>query len=130
MNNSVEDAWVKRWETLGIFKAEVDKSKDKVFVTFPIPYMNGPLHLGHAFTASRVDSYAKYKKLNGFNVLYPQGWHWTGQPIVSAAERLAKAMRKWSESSRRLTKYLMKYLKNLKTLCLWQGTTQIGTGKQ
>jgi len=90
MNNSVEDAWVKRWETLGIFKAEVDKSKDKVFVTFPIPYMNGPLHLGHAFTASRVDSYAKYKKLNGFNVLYPQGWHWTGQPIVSAAERLAK----------------------------------------
>jgi len=104
MNDNVEDAWVKKWEALGIFKAEVDKYKDKVFVTFPIPYMNGPLHLGHAFTASRVDSYAKYKKLNGFNVLYPQGWHWTGQPIVSAAERLAKGDEKMVKEFKEIDK--------------------------
>ena len=89
-HNFSELDYVKKWENLKIFESDPDKSKNKVFVTFPIPYMNGPLHLGHAFTASRVDSYAKYKRLMGYNVLFPQGWHWTGQPIVSAAERLAK----------------------------------------
>ncbi|MGC9144807.1 MAG: leucine--tRNA ligase [Nitrososphaeria archaeon] len=114
MNDSVEDAWVKRWEALGIFKAEVDKTKSKVFVTFPIPYMNGPLHLGHAFTASRVDSYAKYKKLNGFNVLYPQGWHWTGQPIVSAAERLAKGDEKMVREFKEIDKVPEEILEKFK----------------
>ncbi|MGC9209468.1 MAG: leucine--tRNA ligase [Nitrososphaeria archaeon] len=90
MNSTLEDKWTNRWERLHIFEANVEPSRRKVFVTFPIPYMNGPLHIGHAYTASRVDSYAKFKKLQGFNVLFPQGWHWTGQPIVSAAERLAK----------------------------------------
>jgi len=52
--------------------------------------MNGPLHLGHAFTATRVDVYARYKRMQGFNVVFPWAWHWTGQPIVAAAERLSK----------------------------------------
>ncbi len=60
-------------------------------VTVPFPYMNGPLHLGHAFTATRVDVYARYKRMQGFNVVFPWAWHWTGQPIVAAAERLSKS---------------------------------------
>lgn len=54
----------------------------------PFPYMNGPLHIGHAFTALRVDVYARFKRMQGYNTLYPFAWHWTGQPIVAAAERL------------------------------------------
>jgi leucyl-tRNA synthetase len=52
--------------------------------------MNGPLHLGHAFTGTRVDVYARYKRMQGYNVLFPWAWHWTGQPIVAAADRLAR----------------------------------------
>lgn len=86
----LESKWAQKWELAGAFHADRDPNRPKVFVTFPYPYMNGPLHLGHAFTSLRVDVYARYKRMKGFNVLFPWAWHWTGQPIVSAADRLAK----------------------------------------
>lgn len=79
--------WVKRWEEVKVFEADPDPKRGKVFVTFPYPYMNGPLHVGHVFSASRVDAYARFKRMQGYNVLFPWAWHWTGQPIVSAVQR-------------------------------------------
>jgi len=52
--------------------------------------MNGPLHVGHAFTATRVDVYARFRRMQGFNVLWPWAWHWTGQPLLGASQRIAK----------------------------------------
>ncbi|MEM0288032.1 MAG: leucine--tRNA ligase [Nitrososphaerota archaeon] len=80
--------WVRRWEDSKAFEANPDPSRQKLFVTFPFPYMNGPLHLGHVFSATRIDVYARFKRMQGYNVLYPWAWHWTGQPVVSAAQRL------------------------------------------
>ncbi|MGH2639582.1 MAG: class I tRNA ligase family protein, partial [Rhabdochlamydiaceae bacterium] len=88
---------MERWAKDHVFESDPDPSKEKKFVTFPFPYMNGPLHIGHAFTSTRVDVYARYKRMQGYDVLFPWAWHWTGQPIVAAAERLAngdKAMMK------------------------------------
>lgn len=85
-----EERWIEVWERNRVFEADAKPGAPKFFVTFPIPYMNGPVHLGHAYTLSRADAIARYYRLRGYNVLFPQGWHWTGQPIVSAAERLAK----------------------------------------
>jgi leucyl-tRNA synthetase len=90
MDKSTEEKWMHRWEERKIFQPKVDPDRKKKMVTFPFPYMNGPLHLGHAFTATRVDVYARYKRMQGWNVLFPWAWHWTGQPIVAAAERLSK----------------------------------------
>ncbi|MDA4111129.1 MAG: leucine--tRNA ligase [Thaumarchaeota archaeon] len=90
MDKSIEDKWIRRWAEERTFEPEIDASKEKKMVTFPFPYMNGPLHLGHGFTATRVDVYARYKRMQGYNVLFPWAWHWTGQPIVAAAERLSK----------------------------------------
>jgi len=86
----IEEKWQKRWETAKIFEADPDKNKKKFFITFPYPYMNGPLHVGHTFTASRVDAYARFKRMQGYNVLFPWAWHWTGQPLAGASERVAK----------------------------------------
>jgi len=85
-----EGKWQKNWEKHKAFEADPDPSKPKFFVTFPYAYMNGPLHVGHAFTASRVDAYARFKRMQGYNVLFPWAWHWTGQPLVGASERVAK----------------------------------------
>jgi leucyl-tRNA synthetase len=85
-----EEKWQKRWEEARIFEADPDPKRKKMLVTFPYPYMNGPLHVGHAFTASRVDAYARFKRMQGYNVLWPWAWHWTGQPLLGASERVAK----------------------------------------
>jgi leucyl-tRNA synthetase len=89
-HKQIEDKWRIRWETSRVFEADPNPTKQKIFVTFPYPYMNGPLHVGHAFTASRVDVYARFRRMQGYNVLWPWGWHWTGQPLLGASQRVAK----------------------------------------
>jgi len=86
----IEEKWQKNWENAEIFEANPDPTRKKFFVTFPYPYMNGPLHVGHTFTATRVDAYARFKRMQGYNVLWPWAWHWTGQPLLGASERVAK----------------------------------------
>ena len=86
----IEEKWQKKWEKAKIFEVDPDPNKKKFFVTFPYPYINGPLTVGHAFTASRIDSYARFKRMQGYNVLFPWAWHWTGQPLLGASQRIVK----------------------------------------
>jgi leucyl-tRNA synthetase len=85
-----EQKWQAKWDAAYVFEADPDSKRQKVMVTFPYPYMNGPLHVGHTFTASRVDAYARFKRMQGYNVLWPWGWHWTGQPLLGASQRVAR----------------------------------------
>lgn len=87
---SVEAKWRERWARDRIFEADPEPGRPKVFITFPFPYVNGPLHLGHAYTATRLDVYARFKRMQGYNVLYPWAWHWTGEPITGMAKRVAE----------------------------------------
>jgi leucyl-tRNA synthetase len=84
----IEKKWQEEWEKAKIFEANVEPERKKFFITFPYPYVNGAPHIGHSFSFFRVDSYARFKRMQGFNVLYPQGFHATGEPIVGAIERL------------------------------------------
>ncbi|MDR2699933.1 MAG: leucine--tRNA ligase [Nitrososphaerota archaeon] len=86
----VEEKWLALWEAACVFEADPNPAKQKIMVTFPFPYMNGPLHVGHAFSASRVDVYARFKRMQGYNVLWPWSWHWTGQPLLGASQRVAR----------------------------------------
>jgi leucyl-tRNA synthetase len=86
----IEQKWQVKWENSRVFEANPESERKKMMVTFPYPYMNGPLHVGHAFTASRVDAYARFKRMQGYNVLWPWAWHWTGQPLLGASERIAR----------------------------------------
>ncbi len=86
----IEEKWRTKWADSHLFEADPDEKRQKIMVTFPYPYMNGPLHVGHTFTASRVDAYARFKRMQGYNVLWPWGWHWTGQPLLGASQRVAR----------------------------------------
>ena len=94
---NIESKWQREWSKAKLFEPEIEpktgrkkrKSKNKFFATFPFPYMNGPLHLGHTFTATRVDVYARFKRMQGFNVLFPWAWHFTGETIPGVAKRIA-----------------------------------------
>jgi leucyl-tRNA synthetase len=68
-------------ETAGLTGAQIREKFPKWFGNFPYPYMNGSLHLGHAFTVSKIEFAAGYQRLLGKRVLFPHGFHVTGMPI-------------------------------------------------
>lgn len=69
------------------------KSNDeKYFATFPYPYMNGRLHLGHTFSLSKAEFLIRYQRLKGKNVLFPLGFHCTGMPIKACADKLQREL--------------------------------------
>jgi leucyl-tRNA synthetase len=65
-----------------------DKNKSKYFMTFPYPYMNGRLHLGHALSFCKCEFQNRYQKMLGKNSLLPFSFHCTGMPILAAANRM------------------------------------------
>ena len=68
-------------ELKGLSKADIKKQFPKWFGNFPFPYTNGSLHLGHAFTISKIEFAAGYNRLLGKRVLFPHAFHVTGLPI-------------------------------------------------
>ena len=97
----IETSRQKLWKENHVFEADAEedwpskydfdtKNKKKYFITFPYPYMNGRLHLGHAFSLSKAEFQSRYQRLQGKNVLFPFGFHCTGMPIAAAAKRVAK----------------------------------------
>ncbi len=83
------------WKDNNSFNSTVNESKDKIFVTFPFPYQNGALHLGHAYTLSKAEFYARFQILKNKNVLFPFGFHGTGMPIVTSANKLKESLIKY-----------------------------------
>lgn len=88
-----EKKWQQAWAEQKAFEPAIDDRK-KYFCTFPYPYANGLPHVGHLFSMMRVEAIARYKRSRGYNVLFPQGWHCTGSPIVNAAQRVAEGDQK------------------------------------
>uniref|UniRef100_A0A2C9L005 leucine--tRNA ligase n=1 Tax=Biomphalaria glabrata TaxID=6526 RepID=A0A2C9L005_BIOGL len=77
----------KRWEEEKIFEVDapqqdaVDANQEKYFVTFPFPYMNGRMHLGHTFSLSKCEFAVGFQRMLGKKCLFPFGMHCTGMPI-------------------------------------------------
>ncbi len=87
-SKAIELKWQGCWRKAGIFRVRAEPGREKFFVNFPYPYMNGFLHVGHTFSLLRLEFAARYMRLKGRNVLFPFSFHSTGMPIVAAAERV------------------------------------------
>ncbi len=84
----IERKWQTRWEQEKVFQPNPSSQK-KFFLTAAFPYPNSPQHIGHARTYSTTDIYARFKRMQGYNVLFPMAFHVTGTPILGMAKRLA-----------------------------------------
>ena len=84
----IDVKWQKKWDKAKLFEADIDPKRKKFFINIPYPYVNGAPHIGAGFTFIRGEVYARFKRMQGFNVLFPQGFHATGEPIVGAVKRL------------------------------------------
>jgi leucyl-tRNA synthetase len=76
-----ETAVQKKWADAKVFESNPESDKESFMVTFPYPYSNGHLHIGHAFSLTKAVFRAQYERHQGKNVLFPFAFHCTGMPI-------------------------------------------------
>jgi leucyl-tRNA synthetase len=88
--SNIEKKWQDAWDKEKAFEVEPN-DKESRLITAAFPYVNMPLHIGHLRTYATTDTYARYLRMRGFNVLFPMGFHASGIPILSIAKRIAKS---------------------------------------
>lgn len=85
---AIEHKWQKKWYEGKAFEPAIDHARQKFFFTIPYPYVTGNLHVGHGRTYSNGDVIARYKRMKGFNVLFPMAFHITGTPVLAVSNRI------------------------------------------
>lgn len=93
---TIERKWQKIWEQEKSFKATEDSAREKYYLLEMFPYPSGRIHMGHVRNYSIGDVVARFKSMQGYNVLHPMGWDAFGMPAENAAIQHGTHPAKWT----------------------------------
>ena len=87
---AIEEKWQQKWEEMGIYHFDRNDSSPSFTIDTPPPYPSGNFHMGNVLNWTYIDTLARYKRLLGYNVLFPQGWDCHGLPTEVKTEEIHK----------------------------------------
>jgi len=91
-----EPKWQKKWEEDKLYRSVIDESKPKHYALTMLPYPSGDLHIGHWFSMTPPDARARFKRMQGYNVLFPMGFDAFGLNAENAAIKHNIHPKKWT----------------------------------
>ena len=106
----IEDKWQNYWLENNTFESKVDHTKKKFYCLEMFPYPSGRIHMGHVRNYTIGDVLARYKGMQGYNVLHPMGWDSFGMPAENAAKQNNLDPDEWTKKNIDSMKYQLKKL--------------------
>ncbi len=97
----IESKWQKKWAEAKIFEAKRDLKRKKFMMIFAYPGISGYQHVGHMRGYSYTDIMCRYKRMKGFNVMYPVGTHASGNQAIAFANKIKNKDKNWIDYLKR-----------------------------
>jgi leucyl-tRNA synthetase len=113
----IEGAWQARWERDGLYQSKVDWNKPKHYAVTMLPYPSGDLHIGHWFAMTPSDARARFKRMQGYNVLFPMGFDAFGLPAENAAVQRNIHPAEWTYAN---IERMRRQMKTMGTMFDWE----------
>ena len=114
--SEIEPKWQAIWEEAGLNHSQIDNTRPKHYALTMLPYTSGDLHIGHWYAMTPSDSRARYKRMQGYNVMFPIGFDAFGLPADRAALKNGTHPKLWTYAN---IDHMRKQLKSMGAMWDW-----------
>jgi leucyl-tRNA synthetase len=114
--SEIEPKWQAKWDRDGLYQAEIDNGRPKHYALTMLPYTSGDLHIGHWYAMTPSDARARYKRMQGYNVMFPIGFDAFGLPAENAAIKNKIHPKIWTYAN---IEHMRKQLKSMGAMWDW-----------